>query len=400
MSGTAGEARKANRLRPEVIILGLAAFFNDAASEMIYPLLPLFITTQLGGTAFLAGLVEGLADAVSAVLKLISGQLSDRMPRRKPFIVSGYGLATLSRIAIAAATSWPTVLGARLADRVGKGIRSAPRDALIADVTPEEQRGRAFGLHRSMDHAGAVVGPLIATLLMAVFAFELRSVFYFAVIPAAIGLLMLMFALREKPVDRKRIRGSEASTGQPLPLEFKKAMVPVALFALANSSDVFLLIQANRAGVATALIPLLWSTHHVLKALLSERAGALSDRIGRRRLLVIGWILYAAVYFVFPMVEGTVGFFVLFTIYSLPFALTEGAERAWVINRVGREARGKAFGVFHMTIGFCTLGGTLMVGGLYEKVGASEAFALGGSLALAAAAALVLQSKTPEVAAR
>src|SRR5712691_3326119 len=245
------------RLRPQVILLGLVSLLNDSASEMIYPLLPVFLTSTLGATPLIVGLIEGAADALASILKLVAGWMSDRLPRRKPLIVGGYALATISRAWIAVAGRWPSVLAARLLDRTGKGIRSAPRDAMIADVTPVKSRGRAFGFQRALDHAGAIVGPLLALLFLDALQFPMRSVFMIAVVPGAIGVVLLMIALREEP--RTTDSGPRAPTieGPPLPRSFFGALAAIGLFSLANSSDAFLILQAHAAGVSTGMLPLL-----------------------------------------------------------------------------------------------------------------------------------------------
>ncbi|HJQ40932.1 MAG TPA: MFS transporter, partial [Thermoanaerobaculia bacterium] len=276
------------RLKPQVILLGFVSLLNDSASEMIYPLLPVFLTATLGASPAVIGLIEGAADGLASILKYFAGSWSDRMPRRKPLVVSGYALAAASRALIAAATMWPMVLTARLIDRTGKGIRSAPRDAMISDVTAPESRGRAYGFHRAMDHTGAIIGPLLAMLAMSVFGLSLRTTIYLAVIPGALGVALLIFVLREPPmVERKAPREKV-----PLAAGFNKAIVAIALFSLANSSDAFLLLQAHAAGVTTQLLPLLWAAHHVIKSLFSTAAGGLSDRVDRRWLLVAGWTSY------------------------------------------------------------------------------------------------------------
>lgn len=391
-------SEKPNRLRPQVVILAFAALCNDTASEMIYPLLPLFITTYLGGSAFIAGAIEGFADAVSAVLKYYAGRLSDRTATRKPLVVTGYALPAISRLMIAAATTWGMVLSARLLDRTGKGIRSAPRDAIIADVTPAEGRGRAYGFHRALDHTGAVIGPLFAMLLLSVFALELRTVFYIALVPAFAGVVLLLVGLKEPPRSAPKGSNDRPRSAAPLPRSFKLGLLPIALFSLANSSDIFLLLQASRVGVAAALLPLLWALHHVVKAALSERAGALSDRIDRRWLLGSGWLIYSVIYLAFPYARTTTAVFALFIVYALPFALSEGAERAWVIRDIGAEARGKAFGAYYLTVGACTLGGTLLFGYLYDAVSPSVAFVTGATLAALAVVTLLIQPRTSSAA--
>ena len=374
------------KLKPQVILLGLAALLNDAASELIYPLLPIFLSTTLGATPVIIGLIEGVADGLASILKYFSGAISDRQKKRKPWVVGGYGLAAASRLLIAAATVWPLVLTARLVDRTGKGMRSAPRDAMIADVTPKEQRGRAYGFHRALDHTGAIVGPLLALLLMQGLGFSLRATFYFAVIPGAIGVVMLALLLRETEATAKSAPEIQDVT---LPRRFRGAITAVALFALANSSDAFLLLQAHAAGVSAAMLPALWAAHHVIKSLFSTRAGALSDRVDRRWLLVAGWSSYAVIYVLFPFAKTLPMFVLLFVLYAIPFTLFEGAERAWIADLVPAEARGKSFGIYYLANGLGVLAGSALFGLLYQRVSPHAAFFTGAALALAAVAAVL-----------
>ena len=373
-----------NKLKPQVILLGFVSLLNDSASEMIYPLLPVFLTVTLGATPFDVGLIEGVADAIASILKYYAGSWSDRLTRRAPLISGGYALAAGSRAIIAAAVAWPWVLAARLIDRTGKGIRSAPRDALISDVTPVEQRGKAYGFHRALDHTGAIVGPLMAMLFLQGFHLQMRTVFYIAVIPGFIAVLLLVTVLKEEP-RAPRMTSDTTAAPVPLPARFWAALGAIALFSLANSSDAFLLLQANAGGVTTAMLPLLWAAHHVIKALFSTRAGSLSDRMDRRTLLVIGWLSYAAIYFAFPIAHSMTSFFVLFILYAIPFTLTEGAERAWISTMVPAEARGKSFGLYYLATGIFVLLGTLLFGALYERVSHAAAFSTGASIAVMAA---------------
>jgi MFS family permease len=378
------------RLRPQVVLLGIAALLNDAASELIYPLLPIFLTTTLGASPAVIGLIEGAADGLASILKYFSGAWSDRAKKRKPLVVSGYALAAGARLLIAAAAAWPLVLTARLLDRTGKGIRSAPRDAMISDVTPREERGRAYGFHRALDHTGAIIGPLLALLLLQGFGFSLRATFLFAVIPGAIGVAMLAFLLRETKEEDAGTKdeGSRIEAPFVVPTSaFRKAIIAISLFSLANSSDAFLLLQAHAAGVSTAMLPLLWAANHVIKSLFSTRAGALSDRIDRRYLLIAGWTSYAALYALFPFARTLTSFVILFVLYAIPFTLTEGAERAWIADRVPAATRGKSFGVYYLANGLCVLIGTAIFGVVYQQVSPAAAFYTGAALALAAAIA-------------
>lgn len=378
--------KRAAKLKPQVILLGLISLLNDSSSEMIYPLLPVFLSSVLGASPTIIGLIEGAADGLASILKLIAGTVSDRMPRRKPLIVGGYALATASRALIGFAGRWPTVLGARLIDRTGKGLRSAPRDALISDVTEPEHRGRAFGFHRALDHTGAIVGPLLALLFLDIVGVPMRTLFLIAVIPGAIGVVLLILLLREEP-RTPRDASLPIAAPVPLPSPFWRALAAIALFSLANSSDAFLILQAYAAGVPAKMLPALWAAHHVLKSLFSTAAGGLSDRVDRRILLVLGWLSYAAIYFIFPFAHSMTFFAALFILYAVPFTLTEGAERAWISDLVPAEARGKSFGYYYLTNGLCVLAGTALFGWIYEHVSHGAAFRTGAALAIGAAIA-------------
>jgi MFS family permease len=385
-----------SKLKPQVILLGLVSLLNDSSSEMIYPLLPVFLVSTLGATPIVIGLIEGAADGLASVLKLVFGSLSDRLPKRKPLIASGYGLAAAARALIPFARVWPLVLVSRLVDRTGKGIRSAPRDALIADVTPPESRGRAFGFHRALDHTGAIVGPVLALICMQLLHLPMRTVFLLAVIPGILGVVLLVTMLREDartisvsvsgaPAPSPAISGDTLPSPAKLPKKFWMSIAAIALFSLANSSDAFLLLQAHAAGVATAMLPALWAAHHVIKALFSTRAGALSDRIDRTTLLITGWTSYAVIYFAFPFARTMAFFVVLFVLYAIPFALTEGAERAWITESVPAELRGRSFGYYYLANGLCILAGTALFGWIYQSIAHTAAFFTGAMLAIVAA---------------
>jgi MFS family permease len=381
------------KLKPQVILLGLVSLLNDSASEMLFPLLPVFLTTTLGATPVVIGLIEGAADGLASILKYFAGLWSDRMPKRKPFIVTGYSLAVVARLIIASAVAWPMVLGARLLDRTGKGIRSAPRDALISDVTPPEQRGRAFGFHRALDHTGAIIGPLLAFALLQGLGLTLRQAFFCAVVPGAIGVFVLVFFLREQ--DSHPAAAKKIATDVPLPGRFRGAITAIALFSLSNSSDAFLILQAHAAGVSTAMLPMLWAAHHVIKSLFSTAFGSLSDRIDRRYLLFAGWLSYAVIYAIFPFAKSLLSFVILFVLYAIPFTVSEGAERAWIADLVPPEARGKSFGIFYLVSGLCVLAGTALFGLLYQKISPQAAFFTGAGLAVGAAIMVLAVGRRP-----
>lgn len=383
-----------SKLKPQVILLGFAALLNDAASELVYPLLPVFLTATLGASPAILGLIEGAADGLASIVKYFAGSWSDRAGKRKPLVVSGYGLAALSRLVIAFASAWPIVFAARLLDRTGKGFRSAPRDAMISDVTPPDQRGRAFGFHRALDHTGAVVGPLAAILLMQGFGFSVRQAIVFAVIPGALGVVMLAILLRENRAERVTNGAEPQPEEASVPFlvrrsPFGHALVAISLFSLSNSSDAFLLLQAHAAGVSAGMLPLLWALHHVIKSLFSTMAGSLSDRMDRRPLLIAGWASYAVIYAAFPFAHSLTAFAALFILYAIPFTLSEGAERAWIADLVPASARGRSFGMYYLANGLCVLAGTTLFGELYQHASPRIAFHTGAALALLAVMAVI-----------
>jgi MFS family permease len=285
------------------------------------------------------------------------------------------------------------VLGARLLDRTGKGIRSAPRDAMIADVTPVESRGKAFGFHRALDHTGAIIGPLLAILFLDAMHLPMRTVFMIAVIPGAIGVVLLIMALKEAGVRAGFSRPDRLKTVHTLPPPFYFALGCIALFSLANSSDAFLLLQAHAAGVSIGMLPVLWAAHHVIKSLFSTWAGARSDIVDRRRLLALGWMAYAVIYAIFPFSNSLLFFVILFIAYAIPFTLTEGAERAWIGDLVPAELRGRSFGLYYLISGLFVLGGTAIFGALYQSVSHLAAFFTGAAFALLASVAVLFHHR-------
>jgi MFS family permease len=375
-----------------VLALAAVSFLTDASSEIIAPLLPLFLVGTLGASVQMVGVIEGAAEAVAALLKVASGWWSDRVSRRKPLIVLGYGLASLVRPMVAIAQTGAHVLAIRLTDRVGKGLRGAPRDALLAASVPVEQRGRAFGFHRAADHAGAVVGPLVALACLQWFAMPMRHVFWVAAVPGALAVLVALVAVKEeRPADvAAPIRRREARVA--LPTRFWAGIAPVMLFTLGNSTDAFLLLRASQLGVPTALIPLVWVALHVVKSASSTPGGALSDRIGRRPLIVAGWLLYAAVYAGFALAEAQWHAWALFAAYGAVFGLTEGSEKALVADLVAPAQRGTAFGWYHGLVGAAALPASVLFGYVWDRYSAGTAFAMGAGLAVGAAIWMALSA--------
>ncbi|MGK2934464.1 MAG: MFS transporter [Gemmatimonadaceae bacterium] len=366
------------------------SFFTDVSSEMIYPLLPLFLSTTLGASASLIGTIEGAAESVASLLKLASGWWSDRMRRRKPLVVGGYALSSVARPLVGLTQAATQVLFLRVIDRVGKGIRTAPRDALIAESVDPSIRGRAYGFHRSLDHAGAVVGPVVAFLLLRQMGVPLRTVFLLAGIPAAIALVVVVFAVKERrPEAPLPSAPAPSSLRRRLDRKFWLYLGAVLLFTLGNSTDAFLLLRATDLGVPVAWIPLLWAYLHLVKSSTGTFGGSLSDRFGRKPLLVAGWSLFAAVYVAFAVASEAWHVWALFGAYGLFFSLTEGSERALVADMVPAADRGAAFGWFHLAVGLGALPASVLFGVLWDRYGPATAFVTGAALALAATVALL-----------
>jgi MFS family permease len=373
------------------------SLLTDAATEAVYPLLPVFITQVLGGPPIALGIVEGAADATSSALKVFAGRWSDRLGARKPMVVAGYALSSLVRPLMAVATSWGHVFAVRLTDRVGKGLRGAPRDAMLAALAPPGERGRVFGYHWAMDHAGAAVGPLLATAFLWFSPDNYRLLFALTIIPGALAVLTLLRVPETRAPQHSRTSAPEhPRTSAPLPAPLKRYLWILAVFTLGNSSDAFLLLQLSQAGVPLIGLTALWSAQHAIKALLSMHGGALSDRFGRKTMIVSGWLLYAVVYAGFAWsqsVEALIGWFALYSVYA---AAVEGSEKALIADLSPEAARATAFGWHAAVQGFGALAAGLFFGLLWQVFGAPVAFTTGAALALTAAGALWLTALAPQ----
>lgn len=371
-----------------VLILGLVSFFTDVSSEMIYPLLPLFLTGVLGaGPAFL-GLIEGVAESTSSLLKLFSGIVSDRVRRRKNLVLWGYSISALMRPLIGFAGSALTVLLIRTGDRVGKGIRTSPRDALIADSVDPALRGKAFGFHRSMDHAGALIGPLIATLLLSYFVTDVRVVFWLAAIPGLIAVLLIVWKVSE--TERTELAKAPVRLALLPAGPLRRYLLILFLFTLGNSSDAFLLLKAGILGVPAYRIPLLWTFFHLVKMLSTMPFGALSDRIGRRVVIIAGWSVYALSYLGFGLAASEWQIWLIFAFYGLFFGLTEGVEKAYLADMADPALRGAAFGWYNLAIGAGAFPASLLFGLIWQRFGGVAPFLFGAGIAALAALLLVV----------
>jgi MFS family permease len=442
----------AKKIPLPVIMLGVVSLFTDAATEMIYPLIPLYVAA-LGSGAILLGIIEGVAETTAAMVKLISGIISDKMGRRKPLVLIGYALSTIARPFTGVVSSAGQIVFVRMFDRIGKGIRSAPRDALIAASVDESIRGKSYGFHRAMDHAGAVIGPMLAimALLMVVFWFgvrdsltALRWTFILSIVPGGLAVLTIIFFVKEA--------APRAATSAPVKFSlrdfdrnFINYLFVLVLFTLGNSSDAFLLFrveeairesgavvkfvssikplhdmvtlfgsaQQQSALVNLLFLPLIWSFFHCIKVAFSTHLSALSDKIGRKITITVGWAVYAFVYGSFallvfvPAAMQIAATFILFAVYALFYAFTEGTEKAFVADMTGEEKRGSAFGMYNFAIGLGALPASILFGFLYSffdrlvpGFGGTVAFGFGAAVAFVSMALLATIVKEPEKARR
>ena len=369
-----------------VRLLGWVSLLTDAATEAVYPLLPVFITQVLGGPPVALGLVEGAADATSSVLKVVAGRWSDRAGIRKPIVLLGYSLSSLIRPFIAIATSWAHVFAIRVTDRVGKGLRSAPRDAMLATLAPPGERGRVFGYHWAMDHAGAAIGPLLASVFLFFSPDNYRLLFALTIIPGLLAVVTLLQV--PETIAAPKAASAPLLPAGKLPARLKKYFVISSIFALGNSSDAFLLLQLSHSGVPLIGLTMLWSAQHAIKAAITMRAGMLSDRVGRRALIISGWIVYAIVYFGFAFSESMYALIGWFMIYSTYTAAIEGTEKALVADLTPEALRATAYGWHAAVQGLGALAAGIVFGLLWQYFGAPVAFMTGAALALVAAALL------------
>lgn len=380
-----------------VWLIGLISLVNDSASEMIYPLVPLYLASVLMTGPRALGIIEGIAEATSSLLKLFSGVIVDRTRRAKPWVVAGYALAGFARPLIALTTSWPAVLALRFADRVGKGLRTSPRDALLAGGVDAGTRGLAFGLHRALDNAGAVAGPLLAALLLGL-GWSIKEVILFAIVPAVLCLVLALLLKEPEHAGPHQPRPAFSWRMDGMPPAFRRYLLVLALFTLGNSSNMFLLLRARELGLPEAQVPLAWAAVAFIAMLFSTPLSALSDRIGRLRLIVAGWSAYGLFYLGLGLAPPDAPWllFALFAGYGVFMAATEGVEKALVADLAPGDRLGTAFGWFNLTAGLMLLPASLIFGELYQAAGALMAFGFSAACAIGAAVLLPLWALPPK----
>ena len=372
------------RIPKNVLILGLVSFLTDASSDMIYPLLPLFLSDVLGSSMLFIGLIEGVAESTASILKIFSGWLSDRLGKRKLLVALGYGISSAGKPILSLVTAGWHVLLLRFGDRFGKGVRTSPRDALIADSVSKERRGLAYGFHRAMDSAGAVVGPLLAFLLLPLVNENYRVLFLIASIPAVLAVLILILFVKEGKSFKEKITSLTRPKLSDFGPKFRIFIVGVVLFSLGNSSDAFLFIRAKGLNVELVHIPILWLILHLVYTLVSSPAGALSDKIGRKNLIISGLFIYSLAYAGFAFATRSVHVWILFGVYGLYYGLANGTMRALVADLAGEKRRALAFGVYHGAMGLTALPASLLFGWIWQSLGVSAAFGFGAVMAFLA----------------
>jgi MFS family permease len=381
------------RLPRAVWLLGWVSLATDSATEAIYPILPYFLTRVLGAGAVSLGVVEGAAEAANSILKIWSGRAADRAQRKRPLVLFGYAVSSLARPLIALTTSWLQVFVVRMLDRVGKGVRGAPRDAILAVWTTPTTRGRVYGFHRAMDHLGAVAGPLLATAFLYFYPEHYRTLFALTIIPGGIAVALILFVDESDAESAGALNPSQpASASTPtsggLPRQFNAFMIVLTIFTLGNSTDAFLLLRLTDVAGSAAFVPLMWAGLHVVKATTSVLGGGWSDRVGRRAVIGLGWLIYAIVYAGFATAARLPVLLAWFLIYGLYFGLAEGTEKALVADLAPDERRGVAFGIYYAVQGLGALAASVLFGAIWKWSGAAAAFGVGAALALVATALL------------
>ena len=360
-----------------VFVSGLVSFFMDIGSEMIYPLVPLFLANLLGVNKSIIGLIEGIAESTASLLRVFSGWFSDRIGNRKWLMVTGYGISTVSRPIIAFATTWQHVLGFRFIDRFGKGIRTAPRDALIAESSKTSHFARAFSFHRSLDTMGAVIGPAIAFLLLGIFSNDYRKVFWLSIIPGIVAVLLIIFFITEK--EKAPVTPSERSklTLKHFDWKFKFFVFIAGIFAIGNSSDVFLILRAQQIGIPIIMIPIVYLLFNLIYSLSAIPAGIVADKFGKKRVILLGFLLFAILYYGFAVAEDTKTIWILFGFYGLFMGLTEGIQKAFLSTIIPSDFKATAFGIYNTVVGLAMFPASLIGGWLWDTISPSATFYFG-----------------------
>jgi len=371
-----------------VWLLGWVSLATDAASESIYPLLPFFLTTVLGAGALSLGVIEGAAEAVNSLLKILSGRQADKSRAKRPLVLLGYSVSSAAKPFIAVVTGPIQVFVVRILDRLGKGIRGAPRDAMLASWASSENRGRVYGVHQAMDNLGAVIGPALATLFLVLYPGRYRTLFALTIIPGAISVLLILLIPERGDDVKVRLQADTTDKAERLPSRFTRFMVILTIFSLGNSTDAFLLLRLTQAAGGPQFVPLMWAGIHVVKSGVSFVSGSWSDRIGRRAVIAIGWIVYAIVYAGFAFSTTLASLLTWFIVYGFYFGFAEGTEKALIADLAPATRRGTAFGIYNAVTGLGALTASIVFGLVWNAFGAPIAFGVGAALAFVSTALL------------
>lgn len=385
-----GKGRSFFGFGKNVFVTGLVSFFMDISSEMIYPLVPLFLANVLGVNKSVIGLIEGIAESTASLLKVFSGWFSDRTGNRKWPMAAGYGISTLSRPIVALATGWHHVLGSRFMDRFGKGVRTAPRDAIIAESADKSSLGKTFGFQRAMDTMGAVLGPALAFFLLGIFSNDYRKVFWLSMIPGVIAVLLIIFFITEKKKSVAVHAHRPKLTLRHFDWKFKSFVIIAALFAVGNSSDMFLVLRAQQVGVSTGLIPVVYLLFNLVYSLSSLPAGMAADRFGKKRTILLGFILFAFLYYGFAVASDTKMIWFLFAFYGLFMGLTDGIQRAFLATIIPQHFKATAFGFYNTVVGLAMLPASLIGGWLWDNISPSATFYFGAATAAVSAVLFIV----------
>ena len=376
--------------RSNVFFAGLVSFFMDVSSEMIYPLVPLFLANVIGVNKSVIGLIEGVAESTASLLKVFSGWFSDKIGNRKWLMAVGYAISILSRPFVALATAWEHVMGSRFIDRFGKGVRTAPRDAIIAESADTATLGRAFGFHRAMDTMGAVVGPALAFFLLGLFSNNYRTVFWLSMIPGIIAVLVIILFITEKKKTVAAHAERPKLTLKHFDWRFKFFVAIAGLFAIGNSSDVFLILRAQQIGITTVMIPVVYLLFNLVYSLSSLPAGIAADRFGKKRIILLGFVLFAILYYGFAVASSPRAIWILFGFYGLFMGLTEGIQKAFLATIIPQDFKATAFGVYNTVVGVAMFPASLIGGWLWDHVSPSATFYFGSITAALSALVFVV----------
>ncbi|MDO8658033.1 MAG: MFS transporter [Candidatus Levybacteria bacterium] len=373
-----------SKIPKNVFILGLVSLFNDIASEMIYPIVPIFLTSVLGAPVSVVGFIEGVAEATASVMKFISGYISDRVQKRKIFVISGYGLGSVSKLLTGLAVSWHFVLFARFIDRLGKGIRTSARDSILLQNATSQNKGYIFGFHRAMDSLGAVVGPLLALILLYLLKGNIRIVFFLAFIPSLIGVFLLILFVKEKKQEISKSSVKINFSWKNINSNLKLFFVISIIFALGNSSDAFLILRAKDLGLATTLVVLTYVLYNISQTVFSTPAGQLADKIGARKVFALGLLIFSIVYFMFGIISNPNWIWVIFPVYGLYIAFTDGVSKAYISEFITEKESGSYFGMYQTGIAIAGFFASFTGGILWSQINPSATFFFGSIMAMLA----------------